>query len=62
LSGKKSAHKAQEAMGWLFRSLSGDASVRRDERRLKRILKQDITVLCAQTRKLNARHTLIPTC
>jgi ArsR family transcriptional regulator, arsenate/arsenite/antimonite-responsive transcriptional repressor len=53
LSGRKSTPEIQEAVGWLFRSVSGDASVRRDERRLKKILKLDLTVLCSRTRKLN---------
>ncbi len=47
LPGNKSTTEIQEAVAWLFRSVSGDASVRGDERRLKEILKLDLTVLCS---------------
>ena len=53
LAGNKSAPEVQEAIAWLCKSLSKDTLVRRDERRLKEILKIDVTVLCsAQGRKL----------
>jgi ArsR family transcriptional regulator, arsenate/arsenite/antimonite-responsive transcriptional repressor len=56
LAGNKSAPEVQEAIAWLCKSLSKDTLVRRDERRLKEILKIDVTVLCsAQGRKLNDR-------
>ena len=42
-----SAPEIQEAIAWLCKSLSGDASVRRDELRLKEVLKLDLTVLCS---------------
>ncbi len=53
LSDENSAPEIQEATSWIFRSLSGDPSVRQDEHRLKKILKIDVEVLCSQTRKLN---------
>lgn len=56
LAGNKSAPEVQEAIAWLCKSLSKDTSVRQDERRLKEILKIDITVLCSeQGKKLNDR-------
>jgi ArsR family transcriptional regulator len=58
LAGNKSAPAIQEVIAWLCKSLSKDASVRRDERRLKEILKMDITVLCSeQSKKLNKKCT-----
>jgi ArsR family transcriptional regulator, arsenate/arsenite/antimonite-responsive transcriptional repressor len=53
LTDDKSSPEIQDAMNWLFRSVSSDPSVRWDERRLKKILKLDIGLLCAQTRKVN---------
>ncbi len=56
LAGNKSAPEVQEAIVWLCKSLSRDTSVRQDERRLKEILKIDITVLCSeQGKRLNGR-------
>ncbi len=56
LAEKKSAPEIQEAIAWLSKSLSRNASVRRDDRRLKGILKIDISVLCSeQSKKLNGR-------
>ena len=53
LTNDKSLPEIQDAVNWLFRSVSCDPSVRRDERRLKKILKLDIALLCAQTRNVN---------
>jgi len=48
LAGEDSAPEIQEAIAWLCKSLSKDAAVRRDERRLREVLKLDLNVLCAQ--------------
>ena len=48
LAGDDSAPEIQEAIAWLCKSLSKDAAVRRDERRLREVLKLDLNVLCAQ--------------
>ena len=58
LARNKSAPAIQEAIAWLCKSLAKDRSVRQDERRLKEILKIDITVLCSeQSKKLNKKCT-----
>lgn len=56
LAGNDSAPEIQEAIAWLCKSLSGDASLRRDEQRLQDVLKLDVTVMCSmQGRKVNER-------
>ena len=60
LAGNESPPEVREAIAWLCKSLSGDKSVRRDERRLQEILKLDVAVLCSmQGKKENERclHT-----
>jgi ArsR family transcriptional regulator, arsenate/arsenite/antimonite-responsive transcriptional repressor len=56
LAGNDSPAEVQEAIAWLCKSLSGDASISRDEQRLQEVLKLDLAVLCASPgRKLNER-------
>jgi len=56
LAGEDSGPEIQEAIAWLCESLSKDAVVRQDERRLRDVSKQDLTVLCSQQgRKLNEK-------
>ena len=56
LAGEDSGPEIQEAIAWLCESLSKDAVARQDERRLRDVLKQDLTVLCSkQGRKLNEK-------
>jgi ArsR family transcriptional regulator, arsenate/arsenite/antimonite-responsive transcriptional repressor len=47
LAGNDSAPEVQEAIAWLSKSISGDASIRRDERRLQEVLKWDLEVVCS---------------
>jgi DNA-binding transcriptional ArsR family regulator len=56
LAGADSSPEIQEAIAWVCKSLSGDDSIRRDERRIQEVLKVDVTVLCSrQGRKLSER-------
>jgi ArsR family transcriptional regulator, arsenate/arsenite/antimonite-responsive transcriptional repressor len=56
LAGCDSALQVQGAIAWLCKSLSGDASVRRDEQRLQEVLKLDLAVVCSmQGRKPSER-------
>ena len=57
LAGSGSAPEVLDALAWLDKSLSGDASVRRDEQRLQEILQLDLTVICSlQSEKLSERR------
>lgn len=47
LAGHDSAPQIQEAIEWLSKSLAGDAAVRKDEIRLKEVLKWDLAVTCS---------------
>ena len=52
----------REVIAWLCKSLSKDAAVRRDERRLRDVLKLDLNVLCAQQYgRLNERRAAVAT-
>ncbi len=58
LAGNEAPPEVQEAIAWLCKSLSGDTSVRRDERRLQDVLKLDLTVLCSMQSKKQDKNEL----